>query len=122
VLDLDTAPLSASDAAESSLLGGLILAPFLRRRVGTLRSADFREHTRALIFDALLGMDGPVTANLLWAELEARGAKPPAGTTWPWVIGELLSDPQVDEDTLPGFVKTIKEAAAKRRLEGLRKG
>lgn len=106
------------DGVEMSLLGTLMLAPYLRlgTAVSALRPEHFSGPNGAAMFRSVMRLKRP-EAILVMADLDASGA--PVGATggWATLLGEALGDALVDDDAVEDAAMVIKEAAARRARE-----
>lgn len=106
------------EAVESSLLGTLMVAPYLRlgTNVANLRPDHFSTPNNAAIFRSVMGLRRPESV-LVLADLDKNG--PPVGATggWATLLSEALSDVLVDDEAVEDAATVIKEAAAKRARE-----
>lgn len=106
-------------AVESSFLGSLITAPYLRlgKAVAALRPEHFSSPHYGAIFDAVMRLRSP-EAVLVAHDLENGPLRPPQGSYgWGTVVGSVLDDPLVDEDAAEEAAAAIKAAAKKRAAE-----
>ncbi len=105
-------------AVEASLLGTLMLAPYLRlgQSVSTLRQDHFSDPDNAAIFRSIMRVRRP-EAVLVMADLDANG--PPVGGKGGWasLLSEALGDALVDDEAAEDAAVAIKEAAARRARE-----
>ena len=104
------------DLIEQSLLGTLLLAPYLIDRCGAISGADFADEKRGAVFDEIRAMGEFVDGPLLAMSLESKRIPPPKGHGWPEMVGLMLDKYMVDDDAVREYVSRIKEAAIERRL------
>lgn len=109
-------------AVESSLLGSLILCPYLRlgRRVSALKAEHFSAGEHGAIFDAVMRLKHP-EAVLVAHQIDASGLRPPQGSYgWATVVNSVLDDPLVDEEAAEAAAEAI-HADFARRMAALRR-
>jgi replicative DNA helicase len=105
-------------AVESSLLGSLIVAPYLRlgKAVTSLRPEHFSSPAYGAIFEAVMRLKHP-EAVLVAHDLDANGVRPPRGSYgWGTVINAVLDDPLVEDDAVDVAAKAIRSAAFERSV------
>ncbi len=106
-------------AVESSFLGSLITAPYLRlgKAVCALKPEHFSSSHYGAVFEAVMRLKHP-EAVLVAHDLENSGMRPPQGSYgWGTVVGAVLDDPLVDEDAAEEAALTIRAAAKRRSME-----
>ncbi len=112
---LEGGPISA---VEESLLGSLILAPYLRLgpSVSSLLPSHFSSPNNAAIFRTVMKLKRPEAA-LVLADLDQSG--PPVGSRggWATLLSDTLSDPLVDDEAAEDAALAVKEASIKRARE-----
>jgi hypothetical protein len=107
-------------AVESSLIGSLILCPYLRlgKRVSALQPKHFSSETYGAVFEAVMRLPHP-EAVLVAHDLGARKVRPPSGSCgWGTVMGALLDDPLADDDAAEEAAGAILTAFAERIVAG----
>lgn len=116
---LNLRDVTASDRAERALLGTLLVSPALFAAARSLRPEDFRSAPRGEVFAAICALEarepGSWDAVVLAHELERSGAEPPPGLGWFAAVSSLLDDCAPGDETVPGYVRLIREAAVMRR-------
>lgn len=104
----------AIDAIERGLIGTLLAEPALLPLTGLLQGREFLDRTRGAIFEAV-GLHGG--SPILTARyLEGTRGTVPKG--WLVTLCAFMDEPFCDEETLPLYVKAIREAALERRRKG----
>lgn len=106
VNDWDAGDVTASDRAERTLLGALLVAPYLLGHARILEPHDFRNNSRGQVFSVLRNM-GHVDSVLLALEMERQRLRPPDGMTgWQDAIGRLLGEAFVDDELAPEYARS----------------
>lgn len=106
------------DRVERALLGSIIVDRSLRLLCDGLEPRHFSSALRGQVFAVAMEVRR-LDAILLHAELDRRGVKAPAGYPgWGTVLSELLDDACVDDDAVRDYVRTIREAYARRLVFG----
>ena len=111
-------------AVESSLLGTLITAPYLRlsSAVEALKREDFSSPHYGAAFAAIMRLPHP-EAVLVAHELDASEVAPPAGSYgWGTVVSALLDGALVDGDAVDTAARAVKNAARERAILARRAG
>lgn len=109
-------------AVESSLLGSLILAPYLRlgKHVAALKQEHFSSPVYGAVFEAVMRLRHP-EAVLVANDLESRGVKHPQGSYgWGTVINSVLDDPLVEEEATEEAAKAVRAASVARAVAARR--
>lgn len=101
---------------EQSLIGTLLLAPYLTEKCGAITGADFADEKRGRVFDEIVAMGEFVDGPLLVTQLESKRVPPPKGHGWPEMVGLMLDKYMVDDRSVAEYVSRIKEASIERRL------
>lgn len=106
------------EAVESSLLGTLMVVPYLRlgTNVSALRPDHFSTPNNAAIFRSIMKVRRPEPV-LVMADLDAGGPPVAGAAGWASLLGESLSDVLVDDEAVEEAASVVKEAAAKRARE-----
>lgn len=121
-LDILDAEPGALAIVESELLAALMVCPYLRLDVGSLRPEDFVSPFRGVAFRAILAVKRP-TLGLVCEWLEANGHQPPADRTgWGDALSRLIGMDPAEDDFLAPAIKAIKEAACRRKLRAIMGG
>lgn len=105
-------------AVESSFLGSLILAPYLRldSAVGALAPSDFSQGFYGEVFSSIMRCPHPEAVMVLH-DLEGRDAKAPQGSYgWATVISSILDDPLAEGDAATEAAKAIRTASVERAI------
>lgn len=105
-------------AVESSLIGSIILCPYLRlgRNVSSLKQKHFSSEAYGAVFETVMRLRHP-EAVLVAHDLVDRGLRPPNGSLgWGTVISAVLDDPLVDEDAAEEAAKAIIAAWTERTV------
>lgn len=111
----------AASAAESAVVGCLLIDCGLRARARGLKKSDFLSKHLGDVFDCLMAVDGPVDLIIAVNELERSSAGRPHGVGWAEFVAATMDNiPSVEH--FDEYVAIVRRSSIARRLEARRSG